>query len=178
MLISICIPCFKRVEQVRNTLESLYKDNSDVALSDYEVVVTDNDPLSTLRFALSDFNRYPNFRYIPTRCDGFLNSYHALKNGIGELLILHNSQNRLRKGMLFELINQAKSYRNKKPLIFHTNGFLDCNDVELYYDFDIFMRKLSYWSSWSGGMSIWKEDFDHIENLSINPLFPHTSIFM
>lgn len=43
-LISICIPCYKRVDYVINTLNSIYRDNSDVSLDLYEVIISDNDP--------------------------------------------------------------------------------------------------------------------------------------
>ena len=42
-IVSICIPCYKRIQYVRNTLRSIYEENSDVPLSDYEVVISDND---------------------------------------------------------------------------------------------------------------------------------------
>ena len=40
------------------------------------------------------------------------------------------------------------------------------------------MNALSYWSSWSGGFSIWKEDFDAMGKIELNALFPHTSVFL
>lgn len=178
MYCSICIPCFKRLDQVRNTLRSLFEDNSDVSTEDYEVVITDNDPEHELRTVIAEFSSFSNLRYIPTECEGFMNSYHALKNGRGELLKLHNSQNRIRKGMLAVIVEQARENRHERPLIFHSNGFLGMHGVKAYSDFNSFMNSLSYWSSWSGGMTIWKEDFDRADGVEINPLFPHTSVFM
>ena len=40
------------------------------------------------------------------------------------------------------------------------------------------MYSLSYWSSWSNGFCIWKEEFEKIERVELNKLFPHTSIFL
>lgn len=47
-----------------------------------------------------------------------------------------------------------------------------------YATFDEFVNNLSYWSSWSTGMTIWKEDFDKLpEDVSdFNELFPHTNV--
>lgn len=45
MLLSICIPCCKRIEQLELTLTSIFQDNSDVPITDYEVILSDNDPL-------------------------------------------------------------------------------------------------------------------------------------
>ena len=159
---SICIPCFKRIEQVRCTLKSIFVDNADVALDDYEVVITDNDPKCEVKSVVEEFSLYPNLRYIPTDCEGFMNSYYALKKGRGELLKLHNSQNKIRSGLLKEIVKQVRDNLGSKPLIFHTNGLLYRNKIDVYHDFDSFMRALSYWSSWSGGMTIWKDDFDRL----------------
>lgn len=42
-LLSICIPCYGRVEYVRKTLKSIFIDNADVPLEKYEVIISDND---------------------------------------------------------------------------------------------------------------------------------------
>lgn len=178
MIVSICIPCFKRLEHVRNTLKSIYEGNAEVLLEDYEVVITDNDPDQELQTVVYEFKAYPNLRYVPTQCEGFMNSYHALLNGKGDLLKLHNSQNMIRKGMLAEIVSQAKAYVESKSLIFHTNGFLNKHNIREYSNFNDNMEDLSYWSSWSGGMTIWREDFVRIGSIDIDPLFPHTSVFL
>lgn len=177
-LISICIPCFKRLEQVRNTLLSIYENNADVDLSLYEVVISDNDPDCELKEVLTQFANKENLRYIPTACEGFMNSYYALTYGRGDLLKLHNSQNMIRKGMLAEIIHLAEEYMQQKALIFHTNGFLGKFDVRGFNCFDNYMFALSYWSSWSGGMTIWREDFEKIGKIDLDPLFPHTSVLL
>ncbi len=176
-LVSICIPCYKRTELVRRTLQSIYVDNAEVSTNLYEVVITDNDPEQELAALAEDYAEKPNFLYKPTKCEGFMNSYFALSNGNGALLKLHNSQNRIIPGMLKEIVEEARVYQQEKPLIFQSNGFLENFDVCEYDNFNIFMKDLSYWSSWSGGMTIWKNDFDNIKSLEINPLFPHTSVF-
>ena len=61
-IVSICIPCFKRIEYVRNTLRSIYEENSDVPLSDYEVVISDNDSDHEVKQLLSEF-QFDNLSY-------------------------------------------------------------------------------------------------------------------
>lgn len=176
-ILSICIPCFKRIQYLRNTLRSIYEENSDVPLSDYEVVISDNDPDYEVKQLLSEF-KYDNLFYYATDCEGFMNSYHVLTYGRGSLLKLHNSQVLFRKGTLRFLIEEAKYCLQNKPLFFYTNGFLYKNKSESYLSFDSFFNGLSYWPSWSNGFSIWKEDFDKLGGVSLNPLFPHTSLFI
>jgi hypothetical protein len=49
--------------------------------------------------------------------------------------------------------------------------------VHVYNSFDLFVKNLSYWSSWSTGMAIWKSDFENIpKDMIFNELFPHTTI--
>lgn len=116
-ILSICIPCFKRIQYLRNTLRSIYEENSDVPLSDYEVVISDNDPDYEVKQLLSEF-KYDNLFYYATDCEGFMNSYHVLTYGRGSLLKLHNSQVLFRKGTLRFLIEEAKYCLQNKPLFF------------------------------------------------------------
>lgn len=176
-IVSICLPCYGRVEYVRRTLKSIYEYNSDVSLDDYEIVISDNDPKQNIRSLVSEFN-FPNIHYHYTECEGFMNSYYVLTYANGKLLKLHNSQVLFRKGVLAELINEVKVNLVKKPLIFYTNGLLYKNKSKEFETFDEFFYAMSYWPSWSNGFSIWKEDFEKIEKVSLNKLFPHTSLFI
>ena len=176
-IVSICIPCYKRIQYVRNTLRSIYEENSDVPMSDYEVVISDNDSDHEVKQLLSEF-QFDNLSYYTTDCEGFMNSYHVLTYGRGRLLKLHNSQVLFRKGTLRFLVEEAKYCLKYKSLIFYTNGFLYRNKSDSFKSFDSFFNGLSYWPSWSNGFSIWKEDFEKIREVSLDPLFPHTSLFI
>jgi len=175
-MISICIPCYKRLEYIRNTLRSIYEENSDVALSEYEVIVSDNDTERELR-VLQEECKQQNFRYIPTKCEGFLNSYYSLTYGKGEYLLLHNSQELFRKGSLRYIIDLVKANRGK--YLFFSSGFLLNGSCCEYCNFDSFMQGVSFWSSWSNAFGIWRTDFDKVKATSeLNKLFPHTSLFL
>lgn len=177
-VISICIPCFKRLEQVRNTLKSIYEDNSDVELSLFEVVISDNDPESEVEKIVPEFSKYENFSYHKTQCKGFMNSYYALTYGLGDFLKLHNSQIMFKPCVLKTLIEEVRANEEKKTLFFYTSGLL-CNFTSRHYNsFEDFMIALSYWSSWSGGMTIWREKFEKVKGINLNHLFPHTSLFL
>jgi hypothetical protein len=178
-LISICIPANGRIEYIRNTLNSIYSEENllECNLIDFEVLVSDNNPDRTLEPLLQEFN-YSNFNYFYTDCEGFMNSYYVLTYANGSFIKLHNSQEIFNPGALSVLINTAKSNIIAKPLFFFTSGLLKKGTVNLYDDFNSFNYNLSYLSSWSNGFCIWKEDFDNIGNsVSLNKLFPHTSIF-
>ena len=176
-ILSICIPCYGRVEYVRKTLHSIFNDNNDVSFEEYEVIISDNDPTKTIETLMQEF-QVPNLKYFNTKCEGFMNSYHVLTYASGEFLKLHNSQTILKKGSLQKMIQEIKSVRDKKPLMFYTNGLLGKLKSISFDSFESFMYSLSYWSSWSNGFCIWKEEFEKIGKVELNKLFPHTSIFL
>lgn len=176
-VISICIPCYGRVDYVRNTLKSIYEDNRDVSLEDFEIIISDNDPMQKVAKLKSEFN-YPNFYYQYTKCEGFMNSYYVLTYAHGQFLKLHNSQVTFRKGALKKLLKEVLDNVGDKPLIFYTNGLLYKSHSLIYSSFDTFFNDLSYWPSWSNGFAIWKQDLDKLGNINLNKLFPHTSLFI
>jgi len=179
-VISICIPANGRIEYVRNTLKSIYNEEnySNLSLTDFEVILSDNDPYFGLECLKKEFP-YENFFYFSTDCEGFLNSYYVLTYAKGSFLKLHNSQEIFKSGSLSKIIDFIKSLDKSKPCIFFTSGFLTNGKLRHYNRFDDFMYDLSYWSSWSNGFGIWKEDFDVIKgNIELNNLFPHTSLFL
>ena len=122
-IVSICLPCYGRVEYVRRTLKSIYEYNSDVSLDDYEIVISDNDPKQNIRSLVSEFN-FPNIHYHYTKCEGFMNSYYVLTYATGQFLKLHNSQVIFKKGALAALVQEIKDNQKNKPLVFYTNGLL------------------------------------------------------
>lgn len=175
-LLSICIPCFKRLEFLRNTLRSIYYDNDDVDLSKYEVVISDNDPCHEIKNIMHEFP-YENIKYINSDCKGFLNSYYVLTYGTGKLLLLHNSQSLFVKGSLKYMLSLIENDILQCPYFFFTNNELNNIIDKTFTNFDDFVYTLSYWSSWSNGFTIWKDDLDSIKINKLNPLFPHTSLF-
>ena len=176
--LSICIPCFGRKEQLRNTIQSIYKDLDNVSILDFEVILSENDRSRQLESLIKEFN-YANLKYFYTECEGFLNSFYALTYGEGRFLLLHNSQELFCDNALSYIIDIVKSNEKIKPLVSFTSGFLLNGKTKRYTDFNCFMGDLSYWSSWSNAFSIWKIDFDSIKNtVELNHLFPHTSILV
>lgn len=177
MLLSICIPCFKRIKQLEYTLQSIYLHNSDVPLSDYEVVISDNDPDREVEELCKRLG-YENLRYFYSECEGFMNSYYVLTYAEGDFLKLHNSQSIFRKGSLSQIIDDIKAAKNSKALLYYSNGMLNKNKIVEYNTFESFMFGLSYWSSSSNGFCIWRDQFNRIKDINLNHLFPHTSLFL
>lgn len=178
LYLSICIPTYQRIEITRKTIASIYADLDGVSLSDFEVIVSDNDLAGSSSCFVDEFS-YDNFHYHQTKCEGFLNSYYVLGYGKGLFLKLHNNYTMLRPGSLKVLIDEVKRYQNEKPEMFYTNGLRRFRRKKEYDSFDAFMYDMSYFSSWSTGFGIWKEDYDAVkESIIINKMFPQTSMFL
>ena len=177
LYLSICIPTYDRLSILKKTLTSIYADLSDVNIDEFEVVISDNSPNQSTKVILEEFS-YSNLKYIVADCEGFLNSFNALKNAKGLFLKLHNNYTILRPGTLKKMLEYVKSNLNDKPLIYFTNGLGLSFNVKTLYTFNDFMFHLSYFSSWSTGFSTWKEDFDNFDSLHIDRMFPQTSVLL
>lgn len=176
--LSICIPTYNRQEILKKTLASIYADLNGIEIEDFEVVISDNEPNGSSK-KIAEMFGYKNLHYYKTTCEGFLNSLYVLKYGNGHLLKLHNNYTQLKQGSLKLIIEDAKKYIDEKPLIFYTDGLKQSGRVERFNSFDNFMYNLSYFSSWSTGFSIWKEDLDKFADyIEINNYFPQTSLLL
>lgn len=176
--LSICIPTYQRIEITRNTITSIYADLKGVDLSEFEVIVSDNDVAESSYCFKKEFP-YENFHYYQTKCEGFLNSFHVLGYGQGLFLKLHNNYTQLKAGSLKYLIDEIKKYVDVKPLIFFTNGLRHFKEKREYRTFDDYMYDMSYLSSWSTGFGIWKDDYDSIKSRAkINKWFPQSSMLL
>ena len=176
--LSICIPTYNRQDILKKTLASIYADLNGIEIEDFEVVISDNEPNGSSK-KIAEMFGYKNLHYYKTTCEGFLNSLYVLKYGNGHLLKLHNNYTQLKQGSLKLIIEDAKKYIDEKPLIFYTDGLKQSGRVERFNSFDNFMYNLSYFSSWSTGFSIWKEDLDKFDDyIEINNYFPQTSLLL
>ena len=176
--LSFCIPTYNRLDILQNTLESIYTDLKDVDLDDFEVVVSDNELNQSSKGIVGKFE-YDNLHYFSTDCEGFLNSFYVLSYGSGSFLKLHNNYTKLRNGSLKLLIREIKDNINNKPVIFYTDGLKQSGKIMKFDSYNSFISELSYFSSWSSGFGIWKEDFDTCSNaIEINKYFPQTSLLL
>jgi hypothetical protein len=177
-IVSFCIPTCGREEILKKTLESFFIDNADVKLSLYEICISDNSPTYETKNMLEQYFKGKNIVYKRNNVVGFLNSVEALKLGTSAFLKLHNNYTIFLKGMLSKFILNIKTYVILKPCIFFTFGNIKSNqDIITINNFNDFLYKLSYWSTWSTAFGIWKEDFEKLYmNIEINSMFPHTSL--
>lgn len=177
-ILSLCMPTNGVVEWVFPVLDSIFEQgcNSD----DFEVIITDNGDNAEFKKRIKEYGlSHRNLHYYETKALPFINEIESYKRANGQLFKFVNHRTKLVKGALQRLIDFAKYNAEKKPIIYFSNGVLERENKSYAYEtFDDFVRNLSYWSSWSTGMTIWKEDFEHLPEdvQSFNELFPHTNV--
>lgn len=177
--LSICIPTFRRLEILKKTLDSIYNNIETKLLSEFEVIVSDNDPNQSSKKIVDDYC-FKNIFYYRSCYEGFFNSFNALKLGNGYCLKLHNNYSAFREGSLEKIIQEVKENMAEQTMIFYTNGLLKPGKKLIYSSFDIFLYNLSYFCTWSTGFSIWKKDFDNInfEDITLSRYFPQINILL
>lgn len=173
VLLSLCIPTNGVLEWVIPVLESIY--NQSVSLEYFEIIITDNGDNLIFNQSMLDYSaKYANLHYRKTNAQGFLNQIEAFNLANGIFLKFVNHRMPLRNGTLQYLVSFAQKYQGEKPIIYFSNGVLKHNTILESNNFDEFVLKLSYYSSWSAGLGIWREHFKEINlNPCYNSLFPH-----
>ena len=177
-LVSLCMPTNGVIDWVFPVLDSIYNQNVDIDL--FEVVITDNGNNAEFKKSIKGYlQTHTNIVYVETQALPFLNEIESYKRASGELIKFVNHRTKLVEGTLQRMIDYVEDNRDIKPVTYFSNGVLKMSkDKHAYASFDEFVKNLSYWSSWSTGMTIWKSDFDKLpEDVSeFNELFPHTNV--
>ena len=177
-LLSICMPTNGVIDWVFPVLDSIYNQGVDIAF--FEVVITDNGNNEEFKKLIKEYLKsHANIVYAETQALPFVNEIEAYKRANGKLIKYVNHRTKLVFGTLQRMIDYVEHNYDEKPVTYFANGVLEISkDKHEYNSFDDFVRNLSYWSSWSTGMTIWKEDFDRLpEDVSkFNELFPHTNV--
>lgn len=175
-LVSLCLPTNGVVEWVFPVLDSIYSQGVDNEL--FEIIITDNGKNNVFKERIKEYiEGKSNIVYSETSASPFINEIEAYNRAEGYLIKFVNHRTRLVDGALEKLIKFAECNHLEKPIIYFSNGVLKLDKKEYEYkDFDQFVSNLSYWSSWSTGMTLWKDDFNILnkKKSEINELFPHT----
>lgn len=177
-LVSLCMPTNGVVEWVFPVLNSIYAQGIDNSL--FEIVITDNGKNKDFKDKMQDYLlNHSNIVYSETEALPFINEIESYKRASGELIKFVNHRTLLVEGALKRLIDFTKDNIEDKPVVYFSNGVLDiAKQQHVYETFDQFVKNLSYWSSWSTGMTIWKSDFNKLPDdvSDFNELFPHTNV--
>ena len=178
--LSICIPTNGVDDFIFDVLESIFIQNVSKEL--FEVIVMDNG--NNIKFKekmISYAENKSNLYFYETNAELFMGEIESYKKASGKFIKFINHRTRLLPGTIDYYLDFVRRNQDKRPIVYFSNGVLNKNTVETMASFDRFVYELSYWSSWSTGMGIWKEDLKSVlyeQNKCINFLFPHTTILL
>jgi len=173
-LLSICIPTKGVSRWVVPNVRQIYSLGTDPEI--FEVVVADNAPNEEMDAAMAEFSKYPNFRYVKTKAEGFYNIIENFVQAKGDFMIKINHRCLMQKGSIERIYQLGCEYIDRKPLIYLSNGLLNENRRLEFGSFDDYLRKLTFYSSLSEGLFFWKEDLIEVPNIKFAPMSPNVSL--
>lgn len=174
-LLSICLPTNGALESVIPVLDSIYC-QTDADKCKYEVFITDNGQNSKLEAAIQPYMYHANLRYLATTDKGFLNLITSLKLGKGLFCKMLNHRSVLIPGSVNNWIAMVERYKETQPAIYCTDKSLKGEDEIFCPNFDTFIRKMSFYSSWSAGIGVWEKDKAILDKIEYNEMFPNASL--
>lgn len=173
LTLSICIPTDGTVRWVLPALEAIYSQGCDPGC--FEVVITDNGASDELEKAIAGLD-YPNITYRRTESKGFLNIIDSLKLGRGLLCKVLNHRAVLLPGAIQHWLDLVEKYKDERPVIYCMAGLLKSGPLVECENFDSFVARMSYWSSWMAGLCVWDSDKPALESIQYDTMFPNTSL--
>lgn len=173
LTLSICIPTDGTVRWVLPTLEGIYSQGCDTAC--FEVVIADNGTSDELENAIAGLH-YPNLSYRRTTSKGFLNIIDSIKLGRGLMCRVMNHRMVPLPGTMQRWLDMVEKYKEEKPVIYCVDGNLKGDPIIECEDFDSFVARMSYWSSWMAGLCVWDIDKPALESIDYDTMFPNTSL--
>lgn len=174
-LLSLVIPTNGMIDWVGEVLDSIYIQNVDEQL--FEVVVTDNGISNEFyNYMMNYVNNHSNLIYKRTNAKLFYNQIEGFELANGKFIKFVNHRSRLEYGSIDYLLNFIENNKDEKPITFFLNDSTKITKKDTLYDFNEYVYNLKNYSSWSGGISCWKEDVEKIVKTLENKesLFPHT----
>jgi glycosyltransferase involved in cell wall biosynthesis len=128
--VSFCFTTFKRHDYLKSTLKSV----RDQTFSDFEVIVSDNDPEQSGRQTVESFDS--RFKYFPNKENlGMKKSFNkSLERSIGEYIVMIADDDPVYPDMLETLLNLAEKYPDHGMYLGGCNWFCTEPDLADFYN--------------------------------------------
>lgn len=128
--VSFCFTTFKRHDYLKSTLESVKKQN----FSDFEVIVSDNDPEQSGRQTVENFDS--RFKYFPNNENlGMKKSFNkSLERSNGEFVVMIADDDPVYPDMLETLLNLSEKYPYHGMYLGGCNWFCTEPDLADFYN--------------------------------------------
>jgi glycosyltransferase involved in cell wall biosynthesis len=166
-LLSICIPTYNRGDILDKSIASIVL-QPEFVYKDVELVISDNASDDNTEEIVKRYQKiYKNIFYSKNSKNLRDKNYPiVIGQAHGKFRKLCNDTLIFLEGSIGKLINIVKENDIKRPVIFFLNDQIRNKHGKLYCvdDFDLFVKTISFWSTWIGGFGIWDDDYNNIED--------------
>jgi len=176
MKVAICIPTMNRPNLLKQTLDSIVKDNVDK--NSYEIVISDNSDNFETKELVGKYKDV-DIRYFKNDVKGFYNSVSTLLHSNADFLKLHNDYTAFLPGAFKQFVKDVQSQFKHNSIFIFTNGELGgAKSFTSFNNFNDFIRYSSFYVTWSSAFSISSEQLYSIKHdkKDVDEMFPHTSL--
>lgn len=174
--LSLCLPTNGISEWVFPVLDRIYEQKADH--SEWELIVTDNGDNQNFGIKMKEYaDKCDNLIYKKTNAYMFENQIEALRLAEGAFCKFINHRSLLETDVISWMIDIVKDNIDSKPVIYLSNGVLNKKCDIKCNSFDMFVRELGEYVSWTTGVGVWKSDFEHIPaDWKYNKISPHSDV--
>lgn len=166
---SICIPTYNRVENLKDTILSIVTQRRFTETSDVEIVILDNGSTDYTSKLLEEFAEAYGEKlrwYHNEKNDMYLDLEKLFSFGKGNFLKFNNDTLKHIDGSLDKMIQTICDCEKNRYIPFFSTGELHIEKNIVCNTLDSFVETVSYLSGWMGAFGIWKDDFIHFEDFS------------
>jgi len=168
--LSICIPTFNRKNCLRKTLDSICLQEIFQDTCQVEVVISDNNSTDGTKELCDEYvvkygskiKYYHNSKSIPPD----ENHIMSLSKGNGQLLKLTNDTLYHRPGSLLKILKLIEGSIQSRKALFFLNGKKYSKKVSYCGGVEDLILTCSFWTTWIGGFSVWKDQFWELDDFS------------
>jgi glycosyltransferase involved in cell wall biosynthesis len=166
--LSICIPTYNRATHLEKTIQSIITQPV-FSRGEIELVISDNFSTDdTERVAKLYSSQNKNILYSRnTQNIHDKNFPKVVSLAHGVYRKLYNDTAIFKNNSLEVLLETVKMNMEKRPVLCFANRNIKGLNKKNYntYNFDEFVRIVSFWSTWIGLFGIWEEDLSKLSNL-------------
>lgn len=162
ILLSICIPTYNRVDNLKKCLDSIIS-QEEFFSGNVEIVISDNASTdNTMELCLNYKSKYENIIYHRNDKNVTMENFPIVFSlATGELAKIINDTAVFKEGSLREMLALIKDNIDAKPVLFFLTSK---NENKHFTNLDDFLYNVSFNTTWIACLSLWKEDRVGIRN--------------
>jgi glycosyltransferase involved in cell wall biosynthesis len=166
-LLSVCIPTYNRADILDKSIASIVT-QPEFDSDDVELVVSDNASNDNTEETVKKYQKkYKNIFYLKNSENIRDKNYPlVIEKAHGIFRKLCNDTLIFKKGAVGKLVDSVRNNIVERPVLFFLNGSIKKIKRNFYLtdDFEVFVKTISFYSTWSSGFGIWEDDYNSIKD--------------